>query len=268
MKKENHQYHDYLNVPIELCAYSLQNKKTNPIRTFLFLKSISLGYVKNSNEVFLRVSSNLNICKKTVINHKNWLIKEGWIIPDFEVNSFRIISFKLLASKLGFISAAGALLYKTEIKNYISFAVAAVTQYYLMRIKRRKHLTELNMWSSKTGKFPPYPHLSHTYLAKVLKISKTSVSRYKILSQKDQYLKSYKKFEDLEIPLVDLNLYKIYGPYEPAKLKKIGTTIVKQLPNEIRCNIKLRKKYELREICQKNRLEKKVEPLNVVTFNQ
>ncbi len=124
------------------------------------------------------------------------------------MNSIRIISFEILASKLNFFSATGVLIYKSEIKNYKSIAIAAVYKYFMMRLRRRKPVTELKMWSSQLHKFPPYPHLAHTYLAKVLNKSKTSVSRYKKLSQKKKYLKSIKRFEDLKIPSVDLNLIK------------------------------------------------------------
>lgn len=268
MKINSHQYYDYFNVPVALCTYSLQVRKVNQVRLYLYFKAISNGYIKNNSKIYTESAKKLGVTKKTILNHRNWLIKEGWLIPDYEVNSFRIISFEILASKLNFFSATGVLLYKSEIKNYKSIAIAAVIEYHIMGLKRRKHAAELKMWSSQPQKFPPYPHLPNSYLAKVLQKSKTSAWRYIKLSQKKRYLQSFKKYEDLMLPSADINLFKTYGPYEPEKLKKIKGRIVKQLPNELKCNITLRRKDNLRRICQENREGKKTEPLNVDTFNQ
>jgi len=54
----------------------------------------------------------------------------------------------------------------------------------------------------------------------------------------------------------------------PEKLKMVKNRIVSQLPDEIHCRITLRRKDNLRKVCQLNRERKKTEPLNVDTFNQ
>lgn len=260
MEKNSHQYFDYFNVQVELCLYSIRNKKTNQVRLFLYFKSNSNGYLKNQREVYQRAAVSLNNNIKTIYKHLNWLIQEGWIIPDLKVNSIRIISFEKLARKLGFLSTKGAVLYKIDIRNFKSFAIAAVIQYNMMRNKRRNYQAGLKMRSPQLREIPPYPHLTHNYLAKILNKSKTAISRYKKLSCRQKFLKCEKKYENLDIPSFHFNNLKEFGPYESGKLLKKSGTILRQLTDKIECSIKLRNKCNLREVCRKNRNEKKAEP--------
>jgi len=260
MIENESEYYDYNNIPIELCKFSLQHGKTNHVRLFLYFKSNSNGYLKNKREVYKRAAVSLNNNIKTIHNHLNWLIKEEWIIPDLKVNSIRIISFEKLASKLGFLSTKGAVLYKIDIRDFKSFAIAAVIQYNMMRNKRRNYQAGLKMRSPQLREIPPYPHLTHNYLAKVLNKSKTAISRYKKQSCRMKFLKCQKKYENLYIPSFHYNSFKEFGPYESYKLLKRSGTILRQLPDKIECFIKLRNKWNLREVCRKNRNEKKTEP--------
>lgn len=148
MKKYSPNYFDYINVPVALCSYSLQIRKANQVRLFLYLKSISNGYIKNNHEIYLKAAKELGVCIKTIMNHRNWLILEGWLIPDYTANSIRIVSFEILVSKLNLLSATGVIIYKSEVKDYKIIAIAAVVKYNLMRRKRRRPEMELKMWSS------------------------------------------------------------------------------------------------------------------------
>jgi DNA-binding Xre family transcriptional regulator len=270
MKKNSAQYFDYLNVPVALCEYALEFRKTNQVRLYLYLKSVSNGFIKNESKIYTEAAKELNVCSKSISNHLKWLKNQGWIIQDLQVNSICIISFERLAEKLNFQSATGVIIYKTELKEFKFIAIVSVIEYNMkrMRIRRRKSATELKPWNSKLQKFPSYPHLPHTYLGKVLGVSKTTASRYKKLAKKRKYLLVKKRFDNLGIPAVNMSELKKYGPYESDKLKNIKNKIVEQLPDELTCNVTLRKKYNLRNVCSKNRSEKKREPLNVDTFNQ
>jgi len=257
MRKNTQQYYDYLNVPVQLCAYALKERKENHILLYLYLKSISNGYIKNKNEIYTKAAQEIGVCVKTIKNHRNWLIDIGLLIPDVKVKSIRIISFELLAQKLEFLSATGVLVYKSDIKNFKSIAVAAVIEYLMMRVRRREKVTELKMWSSQSHDTLRYPHLPHNYLAKVLNKSKTAAYRFKKIATKNRYIKIKKRYQDMQIGNVDINLLKIHGPFNPDKLKKSRGRIISQLPDEIQCMVTLRRKDNLRIICQINRERKK-----------
>jgi hypothetical protein len=257
MKNISPQYFDYLNVPLELCAYSLKHNKTKQVGLYLYFKSISRGHINNCKEVYSDAARYFELCGRTIKNHTLWLINEGWLIPFPNLNSIRVIGFRQLAEKLNFISASGVLIYKAELKDYKSAAIAAIIKYSILRMKRKKPLTELKKGSSQSCRFLPYPHLPHAYLAKVLNKSKTTSAIYRKLAKEKKFLKSKKRFQDLNLPSVNLNHFKEFGPYESEKLKKIGNRINEQLPDEIICNITLRRKNNLRAIVKKNWMGKK-----------
>lgn len=253
MKGKSPQYFDYLNVPVALCQYALKEEKIAQVRLYLYLKSISNGYIKNRKSVYQKAANYLNVCLKTIRNHRSWLVKEGWLIYDLKVDSIRIVSFKVLATKLDFPSASGVILYKSEIQNFKGVAIAAIIKYYMMRSKRRKMVTELEMWCSQFPSYLRYPHLAHNYLAKVLNKSKSAIYKYKKHAINKRQIKTKKKYLDLMLSGDSIELFKEHGPLNPDNLKKRGGTVLYQLPDEIYCNIILRRKDELRKICQKNR---------------
>lgn len=258
MKKYSSEYFDYLNVPVALCTYSLQQRKANQVRLFLYLKSISKGYVKNNSELYFKAAKELGVCQRTVKNHRNWLIKEGWLIPDEDANSIRIVSFEILVRKMNILSATGVIINKSTLKDYKNLAIAAVVKYNLMRQKRRKQETEFKMWSSQSPEFPPYPHLPITALAKIVGASKTTASRYKSQAKKGGRIETSKRFEDLGIPKSEILNLKRYGQFQPERLRIIRNKVFLQLPDELRCNLQFRKKSNLRAVCKKNSLEKNV----------
>jgi hypothetical protein len=253
MKRLSPQYYDYLNVPIALCVHSLKERKINQVRLYLYLKSISNGYIKNDPPIFKKAALELRVCIKTIRNHRDWLLKEGWIIHDSEVNSIRIISFKLLAVKLEFPSASGVIIYKSDIKDFKGIAIAAIIEYYMMRSKRRNKVTELEMWNSQFPSYLRYPHLAHSYLAKVLNKSKSAIYKYKKHACNKRQIKTKKKYLDLQLAGDSIVPLKEHGPLNPDNLKQRRGTILYQLPDEIHCHVKLRRKDDLRNICQKNR---------------
>jgi hypothetical protein len=258
MKKHSSEFFDYNNVPIALCSYSLQKRKANQVRLFLYLKSISNGYIKNKHEIYSKAAKELGVCIKTIMNHRKWLIREGWLIPDFTANSMRIVSFEIVVRKLNLQSATGVLIYRSDLKDYKNIAIAAVVKYNLMRPKRRRREMELKMWSSQSHEFPPYPHLPNSVLARIVGTSKTTASRYKRQSKKGAYLETSKRFEDLGIPGTEILNLKRYGQFQPERLRVIRNKVFLRLPDEVRCNLQFRRKYNLRAVCRKNRMEKNV----------
>jgi hypothetical protein len=256
MKKNSSEYFDYLNVPVALCTYSLQQRRAHEVRLFLYLKSFSIGYVRHGRELYVNASKVLGVCERTIRNHLNWLIQEGWLILDTDKKSIRIVSFEILVRKLNLLSSKGVLIYKTDIKNYKAIAIAAVVKYNLMRPKRRTPETELIMWSSKSPDLPSYPHLPNSVLSKIVRMSRTSASRFKKESKKAGYIETKKIFANTGIPIAEISHVRQYGGYQPGKVRNIKNKVVIQQPDKITCNLKFRDKRNLQEVCRKNRLEK------------
>lgn len=258
MKKNGPQYFDYLNVPVGLCLYSLQTKKTNQVKFFLYLKSISSGYVQKNNSELLLIASHLDICYKTLNTYLQWLLQHGWLIPDPIACNYRIIGFNSLTEKLGFTSSTGALLYKNDIPRFKSFAVAAVIAYLIERIRVRQWQTKAGLikGSPNLSGLPTYPSLPHMYLAKTLKLSKTSAYEYRKLTVENKFLKCYKIYENLGFTSENFITLKKYYSENPEALRKKGKQIYIQLPDKIESLVYLRTKSNIRVVCQRNRMRK------------
>lgn len=259
MKRLSSQYYDYLNVPVGLCFYSLENRKTNQVKFFLYLKSISSGYVIENEPEFLAIASNLGICNKTANSYLKWLVSQGWLIHDPIAKNYRIIGFNSLASKLCFTSSTGAILYKKDITKYKSFAIAAVITYLIERIRVRQWQTKAGLIkrSPNLNSLPSYPFLPHTYLAKALKISKSSAYEYRKMTKGNQFITCLKKYENLDFNSKGLSLMKKHYPERPERLRRKGDQVFTQMPDHINSTIYLRTKANIRTTCQINRMGKK-----------
>ena len=259
MRKNSPEYFDYFNFPIGICLYSLQKKKTNQVKLFLYLKSISSnGYMQNTKSVFLTTSNQLGICYKTLRTHMKWLISQGWIVPDPIAHNYRIVGFNMLTEKLGFTMSTGAILYKDDIPKFKSFAVAAAITYLMDRIRVRRRQIEAGLIKGgpNLGNLPAYPFLPHTYLAKALGLSKSTAYEYRKLTMGNEFLRCIKKFNKLDVSSENFNLLKRYASFGSDALLKNGKRVMIQLPDQIKSNVYLRTKVNIRESCHKNRLGK------------
>jgi hypothetical protein len=258
MNKNSTQYFDYFNVPVALLIYALKFKKTNQVKLFLYLKSISSGYVQIQKSEFLLIAEHLDICSKTLNSYLQWLIQEEWLIVDPVAHNFRLIGFRRLSEKLGFTISTGALLYKNDIPKFKSFAVAAVITYLIERIRVRKWQTEAGLikGNPNLSGLPSYPFLPHSYLAKTLELSKTTAYDFRKLTVENEFLKCRKSYEDQNFTSENLKMLKKYYPENPDTLRKKGKQIYRQLPDMIESSVYLRTKSNIWEVCQKNRIGK------------
>jgi hypothetical protein len=248
---------DYMNVPIDLCKYSLENRITNQTMLYLYLKSKSDGYLKTNDERIMQALKDLGMCHKTLRKHLNWLITEGWLIMNINNSGIRVISYKLLSQKLNFKYCRGSILYKSNIHEFKYFAISSVIQFQIRGLRWRNRQAGLLKRNPELGEVPPYPLLPHTYLAKVLNMPKSTAARYKKMAGKKKYLTTRKKFLDLEIPVNYLSELKKYGNYNPDRLRNRRSNIYYQLPDKIETNILIRKKWNLKKTKNKNSVKEK-----------
>ncbi len=257
---------DYLLVPVELCIYSIKNRKVNQVRLYLYLKSSSNGFITINPDQIISIANKLGNCSKTVRNHLRWLQQNKWLILDQEVGSTKIIGFESLARKLNFTIATGAIFYKDEIEYYSGFACAAIIEYLITKKKRRWILAGCKKGRPSLQNHLRYPSLPHEYFAKVISKSKRTAANYRQLSKKNKYITTKEKLEDLRItiPMAENDIFKKYYSEKPHLLRRKNNRIYKQLPDHIETTIFLRTKGNLRKVCRENYRRKKTTPLKGV----
>lgn len=258
---------DFMNVPIDLSKYALENKKINEVRLYLYLKSKSDGYIYAKDDRIEAAAKDLDICGKTLKKHLNWLLREGWLIMNEAKSGIRIISYKNLDKKISFEYARGSIMVKTDICNYKYFAIASVIQFQIRGLQWRNHKAGYVKWYPELSEVPPYPLLPINYLAKAMRIPKSTVARYMRQAKKKKYIKTKKMFLNLQIADVHLGKIKKYGYNNPDCIRRKKSIIHYQLPNRIETNMLIRRKRSLVGICRKRVNMEKNDTLECGTFS-
>lgn len=246
-----------LNIPIELLVFALSSRKVSPLRLFLYLKSQGSGYIKWDLEQREKILSDLDLkSPKTIQANLNWLLRNGWVCMNTKRGSVRVVSYLVLAKKLHFQCATGAVCELQSLKNFRPFIYAAVVTYYLQykyRIARQSARKK-----GRTTTNCRYRDLPADYLAKVLKLGKSTIVRYRQKAWDAGFIKMKHRYKPLLLPIEELEFCRIYGDEEAWQLVIHNNRVKIQLSNAITSYIQLRTKPSLKKYISSR---KKVDPL-------
>jgi len=246
-----------LNIPIELLVYALSNRKVNPLRLFLYLKSQGSGYVSWDAEQKEKILSGLDLkSPKTIEANLTWLLGNGWVSMNTKRASIHVVSYLVLAKKFDFKCATGAVCELQNLKNFRPFIYAAVVTYYLQykyRIARQSARKK-----GRTTTNCRYRDLPADYLAKVLNLGKSTIVRYRQKAWDAGFIKMKHRYKPLLLPIEELEFCRIYGDEEAWQLVIHNNQVKIQLSNAITSYIHLRTKPSLKKHIHS---WKKVDPL-------
>ena len=234
-----------MNIPIELLVYALSNRKVNPLRLFLYLKSQGSGYVHWTPDRKEKILSALNIkSPKTINANLKWLLKKGWVSINSKRASVRVVSYLVLAKKLNFKCATGVICENQNFNNFRPFIYAAVITYYL----NSKYCIARQSAYKKGGANSNcrYPNLPAKYLAEIMALGKSTITRYRQEAWDAGYIKMKYMFRPLNISFQDLEFYRAVDDEDSRCLVIHEKQVKIQLPNEIISNVKLRTKQNLK----------------------
>ncbi len=247
---------DYLSIPVELCKYAIKEHKVNQLRLYVFLKSKCSGQIKLPKERIDSYCLELGYkSTKTFKNNLNWLIMHKWITVNTKSGNYRIKGFLELSNKLMFCSVKGAIFEPLDFSKFKAFVSGAVITYYMKQKSRyNKKRSELLIGSSRKyrSKKPAFYSLPHTYLAKVLNLSKSAAKKHRDSAINFNFINSLHKFKQLYIPKKEILLYLKYSESNQNKLIGYKKNLVEQLNDVLTSNIILRTKRNF-----KNKLKSK-----------
>ncbi|OFX59419.1 MAG: hypothetical protein A2046_07145 [Bacteroidetes bacterium GWA2_30_7] len=245
---------DYINIPVELCRYTLTNHKVSQVRLFIYLKTICSGQFKLSDDKIKSICNNLNYkTPKTFKVHFNWLLKQEWITINGKSGYYKIKGFIPLANKLKLKSVRGAIFEPLDFTAFKPFIIAAVITYYMNYRSRNERLSECLTGRPKKYRLSPaFFSLPHLYLAKILNISKSLAATYRNLAINAGFIKVKRRLNKLPIPLIEKNNYKKYFASEKQNIRVINKALYEQLNDELISNVILRTKNNLKKNLKKN----------------
>jgi hypothetical protein len=183
---------------------------------------------------------------KTFHRNMNWLIQHKWVT--FRKGYCIIKAFKKLALNLKLYGHGGVIFIPSfDLENFRPFMYGAVITYYM----KKKRISDK---CSGTDKGSPYMKhryssfdLPHTYLAKILGISKSAVANYRREACETGYLEVSKSYEDLSLHVGSIELYKKYaGNGNKLRIYKGEPHI--QFPDKIRSDMIVKRKRNFRNL--------------------
>jgi hypothetical protein len=237
-----------MNVPVSLLIYSLQYKKISPLKLFLYLKQISSGHFHLCKESIEQVCTGLKWkSTKTFSNNIHWLVKHRWITVNNKTQSYRTISYRQLQKLLKLKIRTGVIMEREDFTYFRPFIYASVITWSMKRKKRTDKKSERKEGRSSKSFHPPKPYtLPNRYLAKILQLDSSTISRYKSHAAEAGYLIIHKRYEDTGLPAEQIHqLHKTIGE-EADTMVVFGKRIYRQLPDRIDSFIHLRYKNQLK----------------------
>ncbi len=243
---------DYMNIPVAFCVYMLKTQKVKQFRLFIYLKTICSGHFKLSDSLIKKTCSELGYkSEKTFFVHLKYLVQKKWITVNSKSGNYRLIGYKQVANRLKVPTSKGGIFYPEYSKCFTGYIAAVVITFYIKYRSHNERRSALKKWSARKSRLSASFILPHTYLAKVLKVSKTTAQRYRQCAIDTGLIIATKSYFKTYIPITEIHNYKKYSGVDPNTVRKIKKTIYVQQADKLKSLITLRKKRNIRFVSKK-----------------
>lgn len=232
-----------MNIPITLIAYALSHKVVNQLRLYLYLKSVSSGHFKvDKRSVHEACKYLAYYSDKTFFKNLNWLISKKWITFNSISKNCRVISFSRLCHKLNCKTKTGVIFETKDFKHFRPFLYAAVITWSIRYKSRCLSGWQKRQPASNKGdtsksmsaiSFKSRNQLPNRYLAKILQLDHSTISRYKKASSSAGYITSQHQYEDTQLSFKFLYPMQKYLPEEAHLFVIHNNSVQRQLPDTI-----------------------------------
>jgi len=190
-----------MTIPIPIIIFALRKKKINQLKLYLYLKYSASGHLKLTHETIEQITKELNWKSiKTFHANFNWLARKKWISFNSISKNCRIAGYVQLKNRIDFFTSSGVEFNPEDFKQFRPYVYAtAIT--WCMKYKNWKE-KQPGRKKGRPGKSccHQWYELPNRYLAKVLRLDHSTISRYKTAAVKAGYLTVHKQYDDLELP--------------------------------------------------------------------
>lgn len=210
---------------------------------------------------FKRNSKKISITPVTFRKYWRILLKEKWITINCKRDACHIIGFSRLCKKLRIKTRKAAIFRTIDFKRFKEFLIGSVITYAMIKKRNNDRAsvfyiprsTSTKALSSISSYFLP-----NLYLAKVLKISKSTASEYKHLAEKAGYIKTKKHWYNLPIESNEIKNYREYSDDNRGYPKLINGKACVQTSDIIKSNIVLKRKRNLRTLRKREKYPNRI----------
>jgi len=242
---------NHLLIPVDLCSQLLTKRMAGPGALLLYLKFMTSGHFKLSNQLRNDIQQDLSISERTIRRYITLLLRAKYLTLNGNSGSYRLVSFHKIHKRSGGVSTRAAVLKPTDLSHFKAFAAATVITRTAIKLNRNGESgspVRDNGWRTRTSD----PALSqfltcpNGYLAKVLKISQSSAKNLKALAQSAGYLRVTHQFEATGFPASQRSNFMAANEKLSHRTRIRNEMIFLQQPDSIYSTVQLRKKRSLR----------------------
>ena len=230
-----------LNIPITLIIYSLSHKVVNQLKLYLYLKSVCSGHFKIREGNIKASSAFLGLkTEKTIHKNLQWLIYYKWVAYNSNTSSIRVKSFARLCHLLDIETKSGVFFEKDDFQNFRPFLYASI---YAWSIRHKNWLERQPVRKkgrARKSMSKPNQEMPNRYLAKLLELDHSTISRYKQAASTAGYLTTEHQYKNTQLSIKFLYPMQKYLPDEAHLFVVHDGTVQRQLPDRITSTIHLK----------------------------
>ncbi|NLO00785.1 MAG: hypothetical protein GX126_00505 [Bacteroidales bacterium] len=218
-----------MKLPVELCIYALQNKLLKPFRLYILLLSATQGNIAITEKDMEAIALALNYkSQKSINNNLKKLISLGWIGHDKKRKKYWIRGLDELRKRLKLKKRRSVDFTIEYLDNFDAFCFAAA----IGKEWKYQKWRGISAWDLRGQAYPnllrpsDYLPIAGNDLVKILKISKSSVSRYKKHAQGAGYIDIKSSNRTVKIRPDELRSFKSHDNETYGKMYVVGDTVV------------------------------------------
>lgn len=232
-----------MTVPVSILLYALQNKVVSQVKLYLFLKYATSGHFHFSKENVKIITDSIGWkSSKTFGANLAWLIQHKWVTVNNPRHSLRVVGYEQILRMTRKNPRSAAEMQPEDFNYFRPFAYAVAITWamgYKWGIERK---SALKKGSTRTNFRPPILYnMPLRYLAIILRVDYTTISKYKTRAKEAGYLYVNKNYKVLSLTPADAANLTAVTKDVPYHLVTHRGVVYQQLPDLIESTIRIRR---------------------------
>lgn len=232
-----------MTVPVAILLYALQNKVVSQVKLYLFLKYATSGHFHFSKENVKIITDSIGWkSSKTFGANLAWLIQRKWVTVNNPRRSLRIVGYDQILRMIRKNQRSAAEMQPEDFSYFRPFIYAAVITWamgYKWGIERKSALTK---GSARKSFRPPVAYsMPLRYLAAILRVDYTTISKYKTRAKEAGYLYVNKQYSVIDMSPADAAHLNAVVKEPPRHLLSCRGIVYEQLADLIESTVRIRR---------------------------
>lgn len=232
-----------MTVPVAILIYALQNKVVSQVKLYLFLKYSTGGHFHFSKENVKIITDSIGWkTSKTFGANISWLIQHKWVTVNNKRHSLRIVGYEQILRMLHLNQHSAAEMLPDDFNYFRPYIYAAVITWAMGYKWGTERKSTLKKGSGSKSFRPPVTYsMPLRYLAAILHVDYTTISKYKTRAKQAGYLYVNKQYSVVDLSPADAAHLKTVVKEPPRHLVSYHGIVYQQLSDLIESTVRIRR---------------------------